>query len=284
MVYRSEDIRMNEKELQKDALRVLKETSRTFFIPITFLQKELKMAVATAYLMMRAIDEIEDNEHTEITNDIKFHLLNEVCGLLEANTFDEEKYLELLSPYSEYMPEVTMRLGDWIRLIPNGADYLIKRSTSEMAYGMAKWAKANWNVMTREDLDDYTYYVAGLVGVMLSDLWEWNANIKTDRDLAIGFGRGLQAVNILRNEHEDLDERGVSFVPDGWSREQLFNYAEENLAKADLYIKEINKKTILLFCKLPLALAHKTLKALKEGKEKISRADVEETVKEVQAE
>ncbi len=273
---------MNEKELQKDAMRVLKETSRTFFIPITFLQKDLKMSVATAYLMMRAIDEIEDNEHVEITNDIKFNLLNEVCSLLEASTFDEEKYLELLAPYEQYMPEVTMRLGDWIRLIPNGAEIIIQKYTSEMAFGMAKWAKANWEVKTREDLDEYTYYVAGLVGVMLSDLWEWSAGITTDKDLAIGFGRGLQAVNILRNQSEDMIERGVSFVPDGWTRDQLFDYADENLAKADLYIKDINKKSILLFCKLPLALAHKTLKALKDGREKMTRAEVEQTVKEVQ--
>jgi len=275
---------MNEKELQKEAMRVLKETSRTFFIPITFLQKELKMAVVTAYLMMRAIDEIEDNEHVEVTNDVKFKLLNEVSGLIEASTFDEKKYLELLAPYEQFMPEVTMRLGDWIRLIPTGAEHLIKRSTSEMAYGMAKWSKQNWQVSTREDLDEYTYYVAGLVGVMLSDLWEWNAGVKTDKDLAVGFGRGLQAVNILRNQHEDLTERGVSFVPDGWTRDQLFEYAEENLAKANLYIQDINKKSILLFCKLPLALAHKTLKALKEGKEKMSRAEVEQTVQEIQGE
>lgn len=275
---------MSGKELQKDAIRVLKETSRTFFIPITFLQKDLKMAVATAYLMMRAIDEIEDNEHPEITNDVKYQLLNEVSGLLESESFDEERYLEILNPFEKYMPEVTMRLGDWIKLIPNGAEHLIKRSTSEMAFGMAKWAKTDWQVKTREDLDEYTYYVAGLVGVMLSDLWEWNAGIKTDRELAIGFGRGLQAVNILRNQDEDMIERGVSFVPDGWNRAQLFEYAEENLAKADLYIKDINKKSILLFCKLPLALAHKTLKALKEGKEKMTRAEVEQTVKEIEAE
>lgn len=155
-------------------------------------------------------------------------------------------------------------------------------SAHEMAYGMAKWVKADWNIQTKEDLDDYTYYVAGLVGVMLSDIWEQSAGVKTDRDLAIGYGRGLQAVNILRNEQEDYDERGVSFVPDDWTRQDLFDYADENLAKADEYMKSINKKTILLFCRLPLALAHKTLKAMKNGREKISRQEVEETVEEVQ--
>ncbi|MEK9198085.1 squalene/phytoene synthase family protein [Ureibacillus sp. 179-F W5.1 NHS] len=274
---------MNDKELLKDAMRVLKETSRTFYIPITFLQKELKTAVATAYLMMRAIDEIEDNEHAEVSNELKYAMLADVSVLLKEKTFNEEKYLEILRPVKDFMPEVTLRLADWIRLIPAGAEQIVKDATSEMADGMGKWSKSNFQVRTKEDLDEYTYYVAGLVGVMLSELWEWNAGIKTDRELAIGYGRGLQLVNILRNQQEDMEERGVSFVPEGWTRNDLFAYAEENLEKADLYMKDIHKRSILLFCRLPLALAHKTLKAMKNGQEKMTREEVERTVKEVQA-
>lgn len=271
---------MTNKVLQKEAMRVLKETSRTFYIPITFLQKELKMAVATAYLAMRAIDEIED--HEEIDNDTKHALLMATSELLQK-PFDANAYAALLAPQQDKLPEVTLRLADWLEACPARALPLVTAATSEMATGMAKWAKANWQVSTREDLDDYTYYVAGLVGVMLSDLWYEFEGIQTDRDLAIGYGRGLQAVNILRNEQEDLNERGVSFVPDGWGRPELFAYAAENLAKADEYMKSINKRTVLLFCRLPLALAHKTLKALRDGREKVSRAEVEQTVEEIQA-
>ena len=274
---------MSDKELQKDAMRVLKETSRTFYIPITFLQKELKTAVANAYLMMRAIDEIEDSEHPEVTSELKYKVLTEVSELLNEELFNELKYFEILKPIQEYMPEVTLRLADWVRLLPSGSEKIVKNSTSEMADGMGKWAKNQFQVRTKADLDEYTYYVAGLVGVMLSELWEWNAGVKTDRELAIGYGRGLQLVNILRNQEEDLRERGVSFVPEGWTREDLFAYADENLEKADLYMKDIHKRSILLFCRLPLALAHKTLKSLKEGKEKMSRAEVEQTVEEIQA-
>ncbi|WP_369435968.1 squalene/phytoene synthase family protein [Lysinibacillus fusiformis] len=269
----------DQKTLYKEAMHVLKETSRTFYIPITFLKNELKMSVAAAYLAMRAIDEIED--HEMLANDIKFDLLTATSELLKAD-FDAEAYAALLAPYAEQLPEVSLRLADWLTFCPEGARKIVQASTSEMAFGMAKWAKANWQVHTREDLDDYTYYVAGLVGTMLSELWAWGADIQTDRELAIGYGRGLQAVNILRNQHEDLNERGVSFVPDGWTREDLFAYAEENLAKADLYMKDINKRTVLLFCRLPLALAHKTLKAMQDGREKITRAEVEQTVEEVQ--
>ena len=274
---------MNDKALQKDAMRVLKETSRTFYIPITFLKKELKIAVANAYLMMRAIDEIEDNEHPDVTSDLKFSILTEVSALLNNPIFDEEQYLRILSPVKNHMPEVTLRLADWISLLPAGSEEIVKSYTSEMAEGMAKWSKSNFQVRNKEDLDEYTYYVAGLVGVMLSELWEWSAGVKTDRDLAIAYGRGLQLVNILRNQTEDMEERGVSFVPEGWTRADLFAYADENLEKADQYMLDINKRSILLFCRLPLALAHKTLKALKEGKEKMSREEVEQTVTEIQA-
>lgn len=263
----------------KEAMRMLKETSRTFYIPITFLQKELKDSVASAYLVFRAIDEIED--HEELDNDTKSTILMQVSELFEQ-PFDNEKYFQILGQAKDQMPEVTLRLEEWLQACPKEVLPIVESAAQEMAFGMAKWAKENWEIHTRDDLDDYTYYVAGLVGVMLSDLWEYFGEEKTDRELAIGYGRGLQAVNILRNEQEDLDERGVSFVPDGWSRAELFDYASENLAKADEYMQSLTKKSILLFCRLPLALAHKTLKAMKEGREKITRIEVEQTVEEVQ--
>lgn len=271
--------KMNEKTFSKDAISVLKETSRTFYIPITFLQKELKHTVASAYLVFRAIDEIED--HAELDNDVKSKILMQVSDLFKQ-PFNNEKYLRILGATKDGMPEVTLRLEEWLQACPKDTLPFVMNAAREMAFGMAKWAKTNWQIRTREDLDDYTYYVAGLVGVMLSKLWEYCAGIKTDSELAIGYGRGLQAVNILRNEKEDLGERGVSFVPDGWTRKELFDYADENLAKADEYMKSLNKRSIILFCRLPLALAHKTLTALKEGREKITRAEVEQTVAEVQ--
>ncbi|WP_102692435.1 squalene/phytoene synthase family protein [Rummeliibacillus pycnus] len=269
-----------QRKLYKEAMTVLKATSRTFFIPITFLEKELKTTVATAYLCMRAIDEIED--HEELPNDVKTNLLSETSKLL-LKPFDNEAYMALLEPYADQLPEVTLRLADWLSLCPDEIRDTVAASTSEMAEGMAKWAAKGWIVKTKEDLDEYTYYVAGLVGTMLSEIWRWGAGIETDRDLAIGYGRGLQVVNILRNQDEDK-ERGVSFVPEGWTRDDLFKYAEDNLTKADEYNKSISKRSILMFCKIPLALAHKTLEAMRKGHEKMTRQEVEQTVEEVTAE
>lgn len=269
---------VQQKQLYKEAMNVLKATSRTFFIPITFLEKDMKTTVATAYLCMRAIDEIED--HEDITVEEKARMLTKTAELLSTQPFDNAAYLAEIDAYKSILPEVTLRLNDWITLCPDAIRQRVAASTGEMAGGMAKWALKGWVCHTKEDLDDYTYYVAGLVGVMLSDIWKTFANIDTDRDLAISYGRGLQAVNILRNQDEDA-ERGVSFVPDGWTRDELFAYANNNLEKAEAYNKQITKRSILMFCKIPLALAHKTLKTMHSGNEKLTRAEVEATVAEL---
>ncbi|MBU9712274.1 squalene/phytoene synthase family protein [Evansella tamaricis] len=270
---------MNEKLLQKEAMQMLKKTSRTFYIPITLLEPTLKKTVASAYLCMRAIDEIEDN--VNLDSSTKQHLLQETASLLKK-PFDSEAYQQLMEPYKPLLPEVTLKLGNWITTCPSGIVQKVQDSTSTMALGMANWVKKNWHIKSKEDLNDYTYYVAGLVGVMLSDIWEWRDGTKTDRDLAVAYGRGLQTVNILRNIDEDR-ERGVSFIPHGWSIEDTFAYAEKNLALGDEYMKDINSKSILVFCKIPLALATKTLKALKSGREKMSRSEVEALVEEIKS-
>ncbi|SFB06829.1 farnesyl-diphosphate farnesyltransferase [Lentibacillus halodurans] len=265
------------KKLQKDAIHILKQTSRTFYIPITMLKSPLKQTVGSAYLCMRAVDEIED--HEELDSQTKQRLLRSTSDLLKRK-FDNRAYRELVRPYESQLPEVTLRLGDWINLCPEGIVENVKESTGIMAAGMGDWVEKGWNIRDKDDLDDYTYYVAGLVGVMLSDIWKWYDGTETDRELAIGYGRGLQAVNILRNQDED-SERGVNFVPDGWTKDDMFSYTEQNLAQADEYMKDIHTRTIMLFCRIPLALAKRTVKALKEGREKISRREVETIVENI---
>ncbi|AXH99126.1 phytoene/squalene synthase family protein [Sporosarcina sp. PTS2304] len=265
--------------LKKEAMKVLKETSRTFYIPIKLLEPNVREAVASAYLCMRAIDEIED--HEQLDKVVVVSLLQQVSDLLDRKIETDEpiaeELAELFAPYRDQLPEVTLRLADWIDFCPDTVTDKVLESTAIMGRGMAEWAEKDWIVATREDLDDYTYYVAGLVGVMLADIWRWYDGTETDRDLAIGFGRGLQSVNILRNYKEDA-VRDVNFFPNGWKLPEMFSYAEENLALADRYIEDIQTKTILNFCNIPLALAHGTLDALKEGREKMSRVEVVATV------
>ncbi len=52
-------------------------------------------------------------------------------------------------------------------------------------------------------------------------------------------------------------------------------YARRNLKLADAYTQSLPDGPALLFCRIPLTLAHGTLHALSEGKPKLSRSDVQ---------
>ena len=97
------------KFINKEARQFLKETSRTFYIPITYLSKGLQEAVASAYLCMRAIDEIED--HPELPAKDKSHLLLSIHQILQK-PFNEDTLIDLLQPYQSTLPKVTLKLSE----------------------------------------------------------------------------------------------------------------------------------------------------------------------------
>jgi len=267
-------------QLCKNALEVLEETSRTFYIPISRLPSGLQEAVASGYLCMRAIDEIED--HPTLDNALKAKLLQIISLTLQSgpDTLKASDFLTALNDYKDVLPEVSLRVSEWALLAPDTIAPRIWDATAAMADRMAYWACINWRIRDKADLDRYTFSVAGAVGLLLSDLWAWYDNTQTSRMQAIGFGRGLQAVNILRNHAEDLD-RGVDFYPPGWSDQQMQAYARENLMMADEYTATLGFGPALDFCKIPLALAHATLHALSQGEAKLSRRTVMNLVKQL---
>jgi len=255
------------------ALDLLKATSRTFFIPISLLPANLQEAVTSAYLCMRAIDQIED--HPGLDNALKAKLLKRISIHLQAGhqTTTFAALTTELQPHNQDLEEVSLRMGEWALLAPESIAPRIWDATAAMADRMAYWAECNWQVETEADLDCYTFSVAGAVGLLLSDLWAWYDNTGTNRMQAIGFGRGLQSVNILRNAHED-QARGVDFFPHGWTKADMHTYAQRNLALAEIYTSNLPKGPAKTFCRIPLALAQGTLTALSAGKEKLSRDDV----------
>lgn len=256
------------------ALETLKQTSRTFYIPIARLPGNLQDAVASAYLCMRAIDEIEDTP--DLDNQTKAELLRSISlRIQEISDIDAYKGITTdLSPYSEVLPEVSLDIGKWVSLAPESIAPRVWDATAAMAERMAYWAEQNWTITTEADLDRYTFSVAGAVGLLLSDLWSWYDGTKTNRTQAIAFGRGLQAVNIVRNQEEDAF-RGVSFVPDGWTSQDVQDYARRQLQQANLYIEALPKNSPALdFCQIPYVLAKGTLDAIAIGKPKLTRHDV----------
>lgn len=263
-------------------LRILKDTSRTFYLPVVRLPGELQETVASAYLCMRAIDEVED--HPNLDRDRKVLLLHEISHVMQtATTISDGSLNELNTVFHHYngdLPEVTMRLREWACHAPDSIAPRIWDTTAAMADRMAHWVARNWEIRTRADLDGYTFSVAGTVGLLICDIWAWFDGTQIDRTCALRFGRGLQAVNIIRNRNDDL-KRNVDFYPQGWTRDQMFAYAYEQLNLAKLGARTMPNMAFKYLVEIPLLLAEATLKVLERGEEKLSRSAVIQIVRQV---
>jgi farnesyl-diphosphate farnesyltransferase len=146
-----------------------------------------------------------------------------------------------------------------------------------MADRMAYWVNSNWQIRTEADLNGYTFDVAGAAGLLLCDIWSWFAGSQINRAVAVQFGRGLQAVNILRNRTEDV-QRQVDFYPLGWRQEQMLTYAHNNLNCVRENAKLIPRDAFTYLFEIPLLLADATLDALESGKAKLTRKEVQQII------
>lgn len=101
--------------IAQEALAMLEETSRTFFIPISRLPDRLQEAVMSGYLCLRAIDEVED--HPGLDTQTKARLLRAISYTLQA-PFDASDFAPAFASHRRELPEVTLRVGDWAMLAP----------------------------------------------------------------------------------------------------------------------------------------------------------------------
>jgi farnesyl-diphosphate farnesyltransferase len=95
----------------------------------------------------------------------------------------------------------------------------IQRCVELMCYGMPRFQfSASLKGLARStDLDDYCYYVAGVVGEMLTELFcDYSPQIARHRPalsaIAASFAQGLQMTNILKDVWEDRS-RGACWLP-----------------------------------------------------------------------
>jgi len=258
--------------LKLDAVEILRDTSRTFYISIVDLPSGIREAVMSSYLSLRAIDEIED--HPSLDKQTKIDLLCAISECLKRTHSSVACLLPMLfNACRAELPEVTNRLDEWLNLAAKSVRPNIQDATSTMARRMAYRVHNEWRINTKHDLDRYTFSVAGAVGVLLSQLWVWYDGTPSRRADAIRYGRGLQAVNILRNRTEDRS-RGVDFFPKGWTEETFSSYAKANLLRGDDYVQGFPPGPARRFCQGPQTLAYATLEALARGESKLTRTAV----------
>jgi farnesyl-diphosphate farnesyltransferase len=267
---------LNTQQIESDVMTVLEQTSRTFFIPISRMPDGLREATTSAYLCMRAIDEIED--HADLSNAEKAALLSRISLALQAFSYEPDADVVralsgVLQPYVHALPEVSLRLGEWAAHAPPAIAPRIISDTIAMADRMVYWASVNWRIGSQADLDAYTYSVAAAVGLLMCDIAVWYDGTALDRNAAIYFGRGLQVTNIARNRNDDI-ARGVDFYPPGWDDTDVRNYAAHWLRLTARYAETLPEAPFSYFIKIPLMLAEATLEALSNGQAKLTREAV----------
>lgn len=204
--------------------RLLPGVSRTFALTIPQLPGPLRSVVTNAYLLCRTADTIEDEVSLSADQKQRFHdqFVAVVAGrdsatafaaaldpLLSSATTDAERTLIREMPR---VVAVTHALASRQRTA-------IERCVRIMCEGMPTFQRHAQlgGLADIGELDRYCYYVAGVVGEMLTDLFcayspEIDARRSRLAPLATSFGQGLQMTNILKDTWEDR-RRGVCWLP-----------------------------------------------------------------------
>jgi farnesyl-diphosphate farnesyltransferase len=184
--------------------RILPQVSRSFAVVIRWLPKGLDDAVMLSYLLCRIADTLEDSVRDVAE---KRRQLARFADSLDEGR-PEIPLDAFPATYLGLMTNTDAVLASY-RALPAAARTIIRARVQEMCTGMSKWCERE--IVTVEDQNEYCYYVAGLVGLMLTDLFHAYGHV-SDRDkaqltpLAVDFGLALQKVNILRDLREDLTE------------------------------------------------------------------------------
>ncbi len=282
---------------------VLPAVSRTFALNIPVLPAPLDLAVTVAYLLCRIADTLED----EVPGAAAGTLLAELARLTrlpegwarDAERFTREARAALRpeAPASEVLlVEGSARVLESLAGMAAPVREHVAVCVEAMTRGMERMGalgRAGGGGLGLRDTHqtlEYCYYVAGVVGEMLTGLFAWHSPAVAARRAslqprAVAFGNALQLTNILKDVREDW-ERGSCWLPrtvlaeHGLTPETLLEPAHREAALA-VHAKLLavarremdaafdytlalprEEKGLRLFCLWPLFLAVMTLRKL----------------------
>jgi farnesyl-diphosphate farnesyltransferase len=218
---------------------ILKGVSRSFYLTLRVLPQSLRTPIGLAYLFARAADTIADT--AVIASTARLSLLEQfrslfhrydaaILGELQRALVGPQRIpaeWELLSRLDECFAVFRICTpGDRERI-----SQLLRTLTQGMVMDLTTFPPESEGrviaLKTLQDLDQYTYYVAGCVGEFWTDtlvahrpaLRSWD--IRLMRQAGRRFGMGLQMTNILRDLARDL-RLGRCYLPaDALARHDL---------------------------------------------------------------
>ena len=219
---------MNSSKALDDAIHFQKHSlqgvSRTFALTIPQLPDELEIVIGNAYLLCRIADTIEDDR--DMSFDLKQQYSEKfiavVKGEMDAEKFARELHPQLSVAATDAEKELIANTAIVIQLTHSFNQrqrMALERCIRIMADGMVRYQDAESldGVQDQAAMDEYCYFVAGVVGEMLTELFcdysdEINQHYETLFKLSVSFGQALQMTNILKDIWDDF-ERGACWLP-----------------------------------------------------------------------
>jgi len=291
---------------------ILPKVSRTFALNIVKLDGDTYKAVTISYLLLRIADTCEDNLFQNEEEKIKTLIqlaeifagdknLNDRLNLYESLKFQWEE-----ESYEKELVENGDKVLRCYFTLPPEYRWIIDPLLVESIEGMAKFQRRKLEVSSKifqfhdlKELEEYCYYVAGIVGIMLTRIFSLRKSLSSKKSqlekYQLQFGLALQLTNILKDWQKDL-KRGWCYLPysitnkweinleHGLSPQQqrgiikdLIPWVLTYLDSALKYIEIIPKGecSIRLFCIIPFVLAYQTINYLmKMGSNKLPREQV----------
>lgn len=252
--------------------QLLPGVSRTFALTIPQLPTVLRPVVTNAYLLCRIADTIEDDAHLSPNQKAIFHeqFREVIAGKQSAHEFADALFPQLSEETLPAEQELIQQIPAVIRCLRSFSQIQqdsLQRCVNIMSQGMPEFQRTASlaGLADLAALDQYCYYVAGVVGEMLTELFcDYSPQIAGRHQqlmpLAISFGQGLQMTNILKDIWEDR-QRGVCWLPRdvfsqhgidlaGWSageNQKAFNQALKNLViKAKNHLQDALQYSLLI--------------------------------------
>lgn len=276
---------------------ILPGVSRTFALTIPQLPSGLREVVTNGYLLCRIADTIEDDPGLSLPEKKRFHALFHaaVAGEADAQALALELAPRLSEKTLEAERELVRNTAQVVR-VTHGFDArqraALSRCVRIMCEGMPSFQRGGRRrgLNDVEEMHEYCYYVAGVVGEMLTELFcahspAIDARRADLERLAVSFGQGLQMTNILKDIWDDL-ERGFCWLPrdvfaragfdlgelsPGTRSESFENGLRELLAIAHGHLRDALEYTLAIpneqkgirrFCLWALGMAVLTLKKI----------------------
>jgi farnesyl-diphosphate farnesyltransferase len=208
---------------------ILRSVSRSFYLSLRFLPRPLRDPLSLAYLLARGTDTIADTAGPPV--ELRAESLRDLAGAIQGTASDDtaarvrEAFAQLQSNEAERalikaLPDAIAWLGSLddrdrgeVREV---LKKIVKGQTLDLErFGTSTSIKA---LQTSDDLEEYTYLVAGCVGEFWTRICFAHVRNFCDRaeaemmELGVQYGKGLQLINILRDAGSDL-RQGRCYLP-----------------------------------------------------------------------